>query len=71
MQEVTRAPGEAIMLGDDIQITILGIEDGQAKIGVLDLSGRLELQDQAAAMNDSGDRATTAPVISGKLLSGS
>ena len=70
MQEVTRGPGEAIMLGDDIQIIILDIENGQARIGVRDLSGGLELQDRTTAMNDSGNHAPNAPIISGKLLSG-
>ena len=34
MQELNRKKGESIFIGDDIEITILDIENGQVKLGI-------------------------------------
>ncbi len=31
---LTRRPGETLMIGDDIQITVLGIKGNQVRIGI-------------------------------------
>jgi carbon storage regulator len=32
---LTRTPGESLMCGDDIQIKILGVHQGQVRIGIV------------------------------------
>lgn len=32
---LTRRPGETLMIGDDIQITVLGIKGNQVRIGIV------------------------------------
>lgn len=34
MLVLTRKPGESIMLGDDIELTVIGIEGEQIKLGI-------------------------------------
>ena len=68
MHEITRKVGEAILLGDDIQLIILNIEGSQARIGVRDVKGRLQLQEPDDT--DDSVQYCNAPLISGNLLTG-
>lgn len=32
---LTRKPGEALMIGDDVTVTVLGVRGGQVRIGIV------------------------------------
>ncbi len=72
MHEITRKVGEAILLGDDIQLTILNVEGSQARIGVSGIKGKPQLQGQLRApdSDDASDSYLNAPLIAGNLITG-
>lgn len=72
MQEINRKVGETIRIGNDIQLTILDIDDSQIRIGLSDLTGKAQLRELLRDEDyEEPDHYPTAPLISGNQLTGS
>ena len=69
MKGIIARPGEAILLGEKIRVTVLEIRGDQALIGIQGLTGGLPAHEPDSPAEEPGttDSPPTGPLLAGKF----